>query len=177
MRHRQNAISCVPDRLGIPVAHPGVCGRQGFATHPHRLGVLPKREAREIADRLAAVARVKFRELAKGMAGKESNGIDDDEQQAMLLVQLTMMMKSTLFDIRNPPSEPATEEARGPCVHEGCSRLRAATVCQAAGLPHEPLIADNAEALAMIRYQKFEKELREGKAPSLSSLVHCRLHL
>ncbi len=74
----------MPIGLGIPVAHPGVCGRQGFCDHPNRTGVLPKREAREIADRLAAVARVTFRELAKRMAGKESNGIDDDEQQAML---------------------------------------------------------------------------------------------
>lgn len=128
------------------------------------LGVLPKREAREIADRLAAVARVKFRELAKSMVGTESEGIDDEEEQAMLLVQLTMMMKSTLFDIRNPPSEPATEEARGLAFMKDAVGYAQQLSAKQQGLPHEPLIADNAEALAMIRYQKFEKELREGKA-------------
>ncbi len=54
---------------------------------------------------------------------------------------------------------------RGPCVHEGMQFGYAQQLsAKQQGLPHEPLIADNAEALAMIRYQKFEKELREGKA-------------
>lgn len=143
---------------------PASAGGRGLRPIRIGLGVLPKREAREIADRLAAVARVKFRELAKSMVGTEPDGIDDEEEQAMLLVQLTMMMKSTLFDIRNSPSEPATEEARGLAFMKDAVGYAQQLSAKQQGLPHEPLIADNAEALAMIRYQKFEKELREGKA-------------
>ncbi len=143
---------------------PAAAGGRGLRPIRIGLGVLSKAEAREIADRLAAVARMKFRELAKSMAGKETNGIDDDEQQALLLAQLTIMMKSTLFDIRNPQPEPAAEEARGLAFMKDVVGYAQQLSAKQQGLSHEPLIADNAEALAAIRYQKFEKELRDGKA-------------
>ena len=144
---------------------PAAAGGRGLRPIRIGLGVLSKAEAREIADRLAAVARMKFRELAKSMAGKETNSIDDDEQQTLLLAQLTIMMKSTLFDIRNPPPEPAVEEARGLAFMKDVVGYAQQLSAKQQGLPHQPLIADNAQALAMIRHQKYEKEMRDGKAP------------
>jgi integrase len=144
---------------------PAAAGGRGLRPIRIGLGVLSKAEAREIADRLAAVARMKFRELAKSMAGKETNSIDDDEQQALLLAQLTIMMKSTLFDIRNPPPEPAVEEARGLAFMKDVVGYAQQLSAKQQGLPYQPLIADNAQALAMIRHQKYEKEMRDGKAP------------
>ncbi|MCD2176098.1 hypothetical protein [Rhizobium sp. C4] len=143
---------------------PASVGGRGLRPIRIGLGVLPKREAREIADRLAAVARVRFRELAKSMVGTEPDSNDDDEQRAMLLVQLTMMMKSTLFDIRNPPSEPPADEARGLAFMKDVVSYAQQLSAKQQGLPHQSVIADNAEALATLRYQKFEKELRDGKA-------------
>jgi integrase len=128
------------------------------------LGVLPKAEARAIADQLAAVARVKFKELAKSMVDEEPNSDDDDEQQALFMAQLTAIIKSKHLDIINPPPEPAGEEALGLAFMKDAVGYAQQLSAKQQGLPHEPLIADNAEALATIRYQKFEKELREGKA-------------
>ncbi len=127
------------------------------------LGVLPKAEAREIADQLAATARVKFRELAKSMVDAEPNSSDDDEEQALFMLQLKTLIQAKHLEIINPPPKPAEDVALGHAFMKDVVGYAQQLSAKQQGLPHQPLIADNAQALAMIRYQKYEKEMRDGE--------------
>lgn len=128
------------------------------------LGVLPKAEAREIADQLAATARVKFRELAKSMVDAEPNSSDDDEEQALFMLQLKTLIEAKHLAIIKPPPKPAEDVALGHAFMKDVVGYAQQLSAKQQGSPHESLIADNAEALTTLRYQKYEKELQEGKA-------------
>ncbi|MEP3300580.1 MAG: hypothetical protein ABJO05_01255 [Roseibium sp.] len=128
------------------------------------LGVIPKAEARRIADQLAAIAREKFKQIEIGMdagdetefwplmedmlgfAEEDSSNAVDSSQRAWL--GITMLLKSALYDIREPNPSAPPEQARNFAMMRGLVRIGQEKARKDAGQDYDKEYGDNPELLA-----------------------------
>lgn len=128
------------------------------------LGVIPKAEARRIADQLAAIAREKFKQIEIGMdagdetefwplmedmlgfAEKDFSNEVDSSQRAWL--GITMLLKSALYDIREPNPSAPPEQERNLAMMRGLVRIGQEKARKDAGQDYDKQYGDNPELLA-----------------------------
>ncbi|AKI02693.1 hypothetical protein IMCC20628_04013 [Hoeflea sp. IMCC20628] len=129
------------------------------------LGVIPKPEARRIADKLAAIAREKFERieiamskanddetgfwpLMEDMLGGDFDGIDEDDKGTRAWQAVTMGLKSALYDISKPPPPPTAEEESNFAMMRGLVRIAQEKARKDAGEAYNKELGDHAELLA-----------------------------
>ncbi|WP_412050363.1 hypothetical protein ACK6D9_01405 [Hoeflea sp. Naph1] len=127
------------------------------------LGVLPKVEARRVADQLAAIARQKFERIEIAMSGDDetefwplmediiggdADEIDEETQGKRAWRAVTMSLKSALYDIRNPAPPPTTEEEGNFAMMRGLVRIAQEKARKDAGQEYNKQLGDHAELLA-----------------------------
>ncbi|WP_165418592.1 hypothetical protein [Rhizobium leguminosarum] len=144
----------------------------GAGSRPIRisLGALPHQEARELADALAALARMVFKEIEKRMA--EDNGADltsigsgiaeADMEDDWPYEFVSLILKAGLFDAREPTRSPTPEEAKGLELMRGLVRIGQQVSAKLDGRPYDEMIADNAEMLAASHLAKHDKPAAPG---------------
>lgn len=84
------------------------------------LGPIPFLEARRLADELAGIALRLLRAIENHMDDQEAKsnaaallGGAGDEDDLLSIKFMTMLLKSAMYDIRNPPAPLTPEEAKG----------------------------------------------------------------
>lgn len=129
------------------------------------LGVIPKPQARKIADKLAAIAREKFEQieiamskannddngfwpLMEDMLGGDLNGLDGDTKGQRAWQAVTMSLKSALYDISNPPPPSTPEQEGNFAMMRGFVQIAQEKARKDAGEDYNKAIGDNAELLA-----------------------------
>jgi integrase len=129
------------------------------------LGVIPKPEARKIADRLAVIAREKFERieiamsktndhengfwpLMEDMLGGDFDGVDEDAKGTRAWQAVTMGLKSALYDISKPPPPPTAEEESNFAMMRGLVQIAQEKARKDAGEDYNKALGDNAELLA-----------------------------
>jgi integrase len=137
------------------------------------LGPMAYLEARRLADELAGLALKLLRMIGAVMDERNDKsrigallGGASDEDDLLSVKFLTMLMKSSLYDIQQPATPPTAEETRG---HEMIRNLMAITQERTAkqeGRPHNPIVADNAEMLASTYAQNWVRELKSELPPT-----------
>lgn len=139
----------------------------GAGSRPIRvsLGALPHQQARELANALGALAPTLFREIEKRMAGNHgpdpshiASTLTDEEFPAddWPFEFVTLIFKAALYDIREPARVPTPEEAEGLEMMRGLVRIGREVSARQSGLPHDEMIAENAELLAARHVAKYE---------------------
>jgi len=128
------------------------------------LGVIPKAEARRVADQLAAIAREKFKQIGiamdagdetefwplmedmLGYAERDVSEEVDSSQRAWLAI--TMLLKSALYDIRVPIPTPMPEQERNFAMMRGLVRISQEKARKDAGQDYDKRYGDNPELMA-----------------------------
>ncbi|PHR18472.1 MAG: hypothetical protein COA37_19895 [Hoeflea sp.] len=145
------------------------------------LGVIPKPEARKIADRLAAIAREKFERielamskanddergfwpLMEDMLGGNVDGIDEDAKGTRAWQAVTMGLKSALYDISKPPPPPTAEEENNFAMMRGLMRIAQEKARKDAGEAYNKELGDHAELLA----RRLVERAKDGPASMLT---------
>ncbi|OWW00935.1 hypothetical protein ATY81_06775 [Rhizobium sp. R72] len=145
----------------------------GAGSRPIRvsLGAVPHQEARELADALAALARMAFKEIEKRMAGYEGPDLahivsafadEDIPADDWPFEFATLILKGGLFDLREPARAPTPEEAKGLEMMRGLVRIGREVSAKQSGQPHDEMIADNADMLVARHIAKHEKPPEPG---------------
>lgn len=148
----------------------------GAGSRPIRvsLGAIPHKEARELADALAALARAVFKEIDKKMA--DYNGPDlanivsafadeDIPTDDWPFEFATLILKGGLFDLRDPARAPTQEEAKGHELMRGLVRIGQQVSAKQSGQPYDEMIADNADLLAERQITKHGENARPVSIP------------
>lgn len=145
------------------------------------IGVIPKREARRIADLLAAIAREKFKRIEKAMddgefwplmeemLGGDVGDMDDDDRGKRAWLAVTMSLKSALYDIRYPAPLPTQEEEGDLALMRGLVKIAQEKSRKDAGLEYDQEVGDHAELLAKRLIEKHESKPVGSSGPSLKS--------
>tara|TARA_R110002020_G_scaffold364263_4_gene576641 strand:+ start:28160 stop:29317 length:1158 start_codon:yes stop_codon:yes gene_type:complete len=138
------------------------------------LGVIPKAEARRIADQLAAIAREKFKQIGiamaevdetefwplmedmLGFAERDASTEVDSSQRALLAV--TMLLKSALYDIRGPAPAPTAEQEGNFAMMRGLVRIGQEKARKDAGQDYDKRFGDNPELLAKHLVEKTKND-------------------
>ena len=138
------------------------------------LGVIPKAEARRIADQLAAIARQKFKQIGiamdageetefwplmedmLGFAERDASTEVDSSQRALLAV--TMLLKSALYDIRGSVPSPTPEQEGNFAMMRGLVRIGQEKARKDAGQDYDKQLGDNAELLAERLVDRFQND-------------------
>lgn len=145
------------------------------------IGVIPKREARRIADLLAAIAREKFERIEKAMddgefwplmeemLGGDVGDMDDDDRGKRAWLAVTMSLKSALYDIRYPAPLPTPEEEGDLALMRGLVKIAQEKSRKDAGLEYDQEVGDHAELLAKRLIEKHESKPVGSSGPSFKS--------
>ncbi|MCY0149322.1 hypothetical protein OEG84_23710 [Hoeflea sp. G2-23] len=129
------------------------------------LGVIPKPQARKIADKLAAIAREKFERieiamskanndendfwpLMEDMLGGDVDGLDEEAKGKRAWQAVTMSLKSALYDITSPPPPSTAEEEGNFAMMRGLVQIAQEKARKDAGEDYNKALGDNAELLA-----------------------------
>jgi integrase len=137
------------------------------------LGPMPYLEARRLADELAGVALKLLRMIGAAMdeqndksgVGALLGGASDDDD--LLTVKfITMLMKSTLYDLQQPDAPPTAEETRGHEMIRNLVTITQERTAKQEGRSYNPIVADNAEMLASTYAQSWVRELKSELPPA-----------
>ncbi|WP_461431494.1 site-specific integrase [Hoeflea alexandrii] len=150
------------------------------------LGVIPKPQARKIADRLAVIAREQFERieiamsktnddengfwpLMEDMLAGDLDGLDEDAKGKRAWQAVTMSLKSALYDISNPPPPSTAEEEGNFAMMRGLVQIAQEKARKDAGEDYNKALGDNAELLARRLVERAKDDPVSLLMPSLGS--------
>ena len=156
---------------------PKNAGQKGDCIVRISLGALSLRQAREIADELAALIRAISRAWGRKMSDQNHNDENDPSDDALDINShlYNFVLKSALYKIRGSGRAPTEDEKKGHELVRNLLSINREVEAKDSGESHNSLIADNAHMMAASFGQKWlndTKALRPEEQAQTSELKH-----